>query len=145
MIAEYLDKNKIILNLKSITFKQALKKMLKVSDERTHSQIINKLMERESLMATALGKGVALPRTVITNKQKTEIIIATSPKGIKVRSFDLLPVKIVFLYLISEKDNYASILAQGLRLLNEDGLRTEFLNCKTGEELIEIIKKWEEE
>jgi len=54
-------------------------------------------------------------------------------------------VKIIFLYLFSKKDDYPSILAQSLRLLNEDSLRAELLNSKTREEIIAAIKAWEEE
>lgn len=145
MLTEYLEKNKVLLNLKAVDFKQALKKMLIVSNEKKLFQIINRIMNRESLMSTALGKGVALPRIIIENKVKTELIIAVSQKGINLNSFDLLPVKIIFLFLLSKRNDYPSILAQALRLLNEESLRNELLNSKTDDEIITIIKKWEEE
>ncbi|MCK4673775.1 PTS sugar transporter subunit IIA [candidate division WOR-3 bacterium] len=145
MLAEYFEKNRILLNFKAKDFKKALEKMLIVSSEKKHSQIIDTIIKRESLMPTVLGKGVALPRVIIANKEKTEIIIAISQKGINFKGFDLLPVKIIFLYLFSKKDDYPSILAQSLRLLNEDSLRAELLNSKTREEIIAAIKAWEEE
>lgn len=145
MLVKYFEKNRILLNFEAADFNQALKKMLLVSSEKKHSEIIKMIMERESLMSTVLGKGVALPRAVIENKEKTEIIIAISQKGINLKSFDLFPVKIIILYLFSKKDDYSSILAQTLQFLNDDSLRAELLNSKTGDEIIAAIKNWEEE
>jgi mannitol/fructose-specific phosphotransferase system IIA component (Ntr-type) len=145
MLVKYFEKNRILLNFEAADFNQALKKMLLVSSEKKHSEIIKMIMERESLMSTVLGKGVALPRVVIENKEKTEIIIAIGQKGINLKSFDLLPVKIIILYLFSKKDDYSSILAQTLQFLNDDSLRAELLNSKTSDEIIAAIKDWEEE
>ncbi len=145
MLTEYLDKEKILLNLRTSELRETLQEMLRVSSEKKHSQIIDSIMKRESLMATALGKGVALPRMIIGDKAKTEIIVALSPQGISLRSLDLLPVKIIFLYLFSKNDEYPAILAQSLRLLSEESLRIALLNSKTAEDVIAIVKKWEEE
>ncbi len=145
MLAEYLEKNRILLNFEAADFKQALAKMLTVSSEKNHSQIINTIMNRESLMSTALGKGVALPRIIIEDKATTEIIAAMSPQGISLKSLDLLPVRIIFLHLFSKRDEYSAILAQSLRLLNEESLRVALLNSRTEDEVIAVIKKWEEE
>jgi len=143
MLSEYLAKEKILLNLKATDLKEALTQMLRMSTEKKHSVIIDSIMERESLMSTALGKGVALPRIIIEDKAKTEIIVALSPLGISMKSLDLLPVKIIFLYLFSEKDGYPAILAQSLRLLSEESLRAALLNSNTTDDIITIIKKWE--
>jgi len=145
MLSEYLAKERILLNLRTADLEEALTQMLRVSTEKKHSQIIDSIMKRESLMSTVLGKGVALPRIIIEDKAKTEIIIALSPQGISLKSFDLLPVKIIFLYLFSVKDEYPAILAQSLRLLSEESLRVALLNSHTADDIMTIIKKWEEE
>jgi PTS system nitrogen regulatory IIA component len=145
MLTEYLDKEKILLDLRTSDLRETLQEMLRVSSEKKHSQIIESIMKRESLMATALGKGVALPRMIIGDKAKTEIIVALSPHGISLKSLDRLPVKIIFLYLLSKNDEYPAILAQSLRLLSEESLRVALLNSKTAEDIIAIVKKWEQE
>ncbi|HEC88442.1 MAG TPA: PTS sugar transporter subunit IIA [Thermoplasmata archaeon] len=144
MLTEYLEKNKILLEFRALDFKQLLKRMLKLSEERNCGSLIKKIIERERLMSTALGKGVALPRVVLENKAKTEIIIAVSKRGVNLTASDLVPVKIIFLFLFSKKDDYSLLLAESLRMLNDDTLRSEILNVKSAEELIQKIKKWEE-
>lgn len=145
MLADYLAREKILLNFEAKDYKQALEKMLAASSEKNLLQIVDMFMKREALMSTALGKGIALPRIVLDDKKETELIIALSTKGINANGFDRLPVKIIFLLLFSKTDDYPSIVGQSLRLLNDDALRTELLSCKTADEVIAAINEWEEE
>ncbi len=145
MLADYLDKKKIVLGLDAQDLRQALVKMLSLSDERKHGTLLDDMMARESLMSTVLGKGVAVPRVVIDGKRKTEVIIGLSKNGMDMESFDRVPVRIVMLHLLARSDDYASILAQSLRLLNDESLRNELFTCKNQEEIITTIRKWEEE
>lgn len=145
MLADYLVREKIFLNFEAKDYKQAVEKMLAASSEKGLPQIVDMFMKRESLMSTALGKGIALPRIVLDDKKKTELIIALSTKGINANGFDRSPVKIIFLLLFSKTDDHPSILGQCLRLLNDGALRTELLSCKTPDEVIIAIKEWEEE
>ena len=144
MITEYLEKNKTLLNFEANNYQHALEKMLAVSERKNHAEIIQMILKREALMPTAIGKSVALPRTILNDQMKTELIIAISPTGINLNSLDHLPVKIIFLYLFSANDNYPSFLAQSLRLLNDGNLRPELLKAKTEDELIKSIKTWEQ-
>ncbi len=145
MLADYLAREKIFLNFEAKDYKQAVEKMLAASSEKGLPQIVDMFMKREALMSTALGKGIALPRIVLDDKKKTELIIALSTKGINANGFDRSPVKIIFLLLFSKTDDHPSILGQCLRLLNDGALRTELLSCKTPDEVIIAIKEWEEE
>ncbi len=144
MLTEYLEPQRMLLNLKAPNYQDALEKMLTLSERENHTQIINSIMDRETLMTTALGKGIALPRVILQDDINTEIIIAISAEGINLDSFDHLPVRIIFLHLFSEKDNYPSLLAQSLRLLNDDNLRLELLKTKTAEKVVDSIKIWEQ-
>lgn len=145
MLTEYLQKEKIILNLHAHNFRQTLVKMLAKSNSKNRNQVLNTLIQRESLMCTKLGKGVAVPRLVTDEIKRTELIVALSRKGIGMKSFDRMPVRIVILHLFAPADDHAAILAQSLRLLNEESLRTELLKSKTADDVIAAIKKWEEE
>ena len=144
MVADYLNKNKILFDLDAVNYKQAIKQMLDISGVET-SGAIERIMEREVTMSTALGNGVALPRVILESITKTEIIIAIIPKGIKFECLDLLPIKIVILHLFSKHDDHASILARTLRLMNDDNLKNEIINCRTGDDVLEVIREWEDE
>lgn len=145
MLIDYLDKRHIIINLGAHDLRSALHEMLKISKEKAHSELIDKIMERENLMTTALGKGIAIPRIVVKNKRRSEIIIALSTKGVKAQTLDLLSIKMLFLCLFSEYENHAEILAHILRLLNDDTLRSELLRASSAEECYNTIYEWEHE
>lgn len=144
MVAEYLAKDRILFDLDAVDYKQAMEQMLHVSEAGT-SEAIERIMEREAIMSTALGNGVALPRVILENKAKTEVIMAIIPKGAKFGSLDLLPIKIIILHLFSKQDDHAAIMAQTLRLMNDDNLKNEIINCRTGNDVIEVIREWEED
>ena len=144
VVTEYLAKNRILFELDAVDYKQAMEQMLYVSEVET-SEAIEQIMEREATMSTILGNGVALPRVILKNKAKTEVIMAIIPKGARFESFDLLPIKIIILHLFSKQDDHAAILAQTLRLMNDDNLKNEIINCRTGNDVIEVIREWEED
>jgi len=144
MLGEYLKKSKVLMNVTAESIEKSLMKMLRVSDEKDHVRLVEKIIERETLMPTSLGKDIALPRVHVENKEKTEIILALSPDGLPFRSFDQQQVKIVVLFLFSDNDDAPSLLAQSLRLFNDDSLRAELVKCATEEEVIATVNKWEE-
>ncbi len=143
MLGEYLHKNKILLNFTADSIEKSLMKMLEVSDEKANTVLVQEILDREALMPTSLGKGIALPRLHVKNKDRTEIILALSPDGLPFRSFDQQQTRIIVLFLFSEKDNAASLLAQSLRVFNDDSLRSDLVNCSTEDEVIQTIKRWE--
>lgn len=145
MLSELLDENKILIHLSAQSLPDAIRIMLEKSDEKEHETIMQAIMDRESLMSTAIGKGVALPRTIIPGKKQSEIIIGMNPEGIAAQCFDLTPTRIIVLYLLSSNDDHATILAESLRLLNDDTLRVELQKVKRGHDFIATIRKWEEE
>ncbi len=144
MLAEYLSKNKIVFDLDAANYQQAIENLLEVSEADT-AQAIEQIMARESIMSTALGKGVALPRIILNSQKKTEVIMGIVSKGLKFRSFDLEPIKIIILHIFAKNDDHASILAHTLRLMNDDNLKNELINCRSAEKVIDVIKEWEEE
>ncbi|UCC11664.1 MAG: PTS sugar transporter subunit IIA [candidate division WOR-3 bacterium] len=143
MLGEYLHKDKILLNFTADTIEKSLLKMLEVSEEKANTALVQEILDRETLMPTSLGKGITLPRCHVKNKDRTEIILALSPDGLPLSSFDQQQTRIIVLFLFSEKDNAASLLAQSLRLFNDDSLRSDLMNCSTQDEVIQTIKKWE--
>lgn len=145
MLSEYVKKDRILLDFTASDYEQTLKKMLTCSGRKNHVGIIDAILKRESLMSTALGMGIALPRLVLDDNIETELIIAISPGGINLNSLDRLPVKIILLCLFSKNDDYPAILAQSLRGLNDDSLRTELIKATTEDKIVKFIKSWEEE
>lgn len=144
MLSSYLDTNKIIVDLNAKTFHDAVQQLIKRSCEQNHEILLVKLLDRERLMSTALGKGVAFPRVLIPDKTLSEIIIGISKNGIDSRGFDLVPITMIVLHIFSPQDDHAAILAESLHVFNDNTMRTELLQARNGEEFVQRVREWEE-
>ncbi|MCK4940861.1 PTS sugar transporter subunit IIA [candidate division WOR-3 bacterium] len=145
MLADYLGEGNILLNFDERSYRQALLKMLSKSVERNNLQIVDKILERENIMSTAMGKGVFLPRVIVTDKSKSEVIIAVNPNGLSFEDYGTSTANIIMLFLFSKNNDYAAILAQSLRMLNDDSLRADLLESRNAGDVIKAIREWEEE
>ena len=145
MLSSYLDEQRVLLDVEERSYGELLKKMLGKSIEKDAEQIIEMILRREKIMPTILGKGIFLPRVVLRNKKKSEVIIAISPTGLKFDDYGAVPAGIVMLFLFAEQDDHPAILAQTLRLLTDDSLRSDLFLGKKPKDIIKAIRKWEEE
>jgi len=144
VLNRFLKKDKILFNFEARNFSDALRKMLKKSEETGVHEIINQISKREKLMSFITRKNFALPRIVLGHKKNTEVIIAINKKGIKLGQ-GTEPVKIIVLFLFSPKTDSAALIAQALRIFNDDNLREELIESEKPDEAINLIKEWESE
>ena len=145
MLSDYLDKERILLNVSATGFRDMLLRMLETSTEQDKLLVVDKILEREKIMPTALGKGIFLPRVIIKEKSRSEVIIATNPSGLSFEDYASVPAYIIMLFLFSEDEDHAGILAQSLRLLNDDTLRSDILESIAPTDVIKAIAEWEED
>jgi len=145
MLSNYLDDRKVLLASKERSYRELLRKMLERSTEKNVEAIQKMILERENIMPTILGKGIYLPRAVLREKNKSEVIIAISPTGLKFDDYGSVPASIIMLFLFAGRDDHPTILAQALRLLTDDNLRSELFLSEKPKDVIKAIRKWEEE
>ena len=145
MLADYVDEHKVLLNVDERSYRGMLLKLLEKSVEKDSAVIVDKILKREKVMPTALGKGIFLPRVVLKEKPKSEVVIAVNPKGLTFEDYGTATASIIMLFLFSENDDYAAVLAQSLRLLTDDCLRRDLIKSKKPNDVIKAIREWEEE
>jgi len=119
--------------------------MLAKSDVTDIVGTVDRIIEREKVMPTALGKGIFLPRVVLDNIKRTEIFITVNHDGIVFDDYGTAVANVIMLLLLSKKDDYVALLAQCLRLLNDDCLRSDLLHCRKADDVIKVISDWEKE
>ncbi|MCK9614409.1 MAG: PTS sugar transporter subunit IIA [Candidatus Omnitrophica bacterium] len=148
-ISDYLKKEFCIMDLKATTKEQAIREVAscltvngKIKDKE---KFINDILERESLGSTGIGHKVAIPhsRTEVVNG--FAIGFGRSKEGIDFKALDGDKVNLIFLMGAnpSELNLYLRLLAELSRLLMENSFRRELLSVNTGEEVVDIIKKYE--
>ncbi len=102
--------------------------------------------ERESIMSTGVGKGIALPhaKTKSVNQSIAALIILKNPLNFD--SLDGVPVKIAFMLLGPENNVslHLRLLSKVSRLMNNDSFRNQLIECKRADDIIKLFDSIED-
>jgi mannitol/fructose-specific phosphotransferase system IIA component (Ntr-type) len=143
--------------------KQTVKAQLAVSTkEQTLDAVINLLgplvdsskletirlavKERESIMSTGVGKGLAIPHAKVPGLDSNFAAFALLENGIEYSSIDNAPVQLVFLIVgpATHNSEHIKMLSRISRLMNNDDFREKLYECSDEEAIIEAFKLEEE-
>jgi mannitol/fructose-specific phosphotransferase system IIA component (Ntr-type) len=97
--------------------------------------------ERETVMSTGIGCGVAIPHVRIDGVTKPTVGVGISHQGIEFNTLDDKPVHIVVLFAMptgSQKE-YLGLLAQVMTAMKEIGFREELGACQTADEVVALL------
>lgn len=102
-------------------------------------------IEREKLMSTGVGKGVALPHGKYVDIDDVLISVGISINGIDFDAVDGQPVHIFVLLLTPERfpSKHLKLLSKFSRMLNKVNCREEILKAVSAWEIAEIIYKYD--
>ena len=121
-----------------------LKKRKKISKEKELSE---KLVQREKLGSTAIGKGVAVPHCKIKGIKDPVVMLAVSKRSVDFYSLDGKPSHIFFL-VVSSPDNPTvnlQILAAIAHLVRKSkSLVKKILEAKNISAVLDVIREEEE-
>ena len=109
--------------------------------------LLEKLLKREELGTTAIGKGVAVPHCRAKGLKAPALLLGLSPEGVAFDAVDGKPSHVFFL-LVSPEDNPGA----GLRLLasiaglvrRSRGLSSKLIKAPTPEAIIGVLRAEEE-
>lgn len=104
------------------------------------------VLEREKIMSTGVGKGLALPHAKTKAVSGVVAALVTTAQPIDFDALDNEPVSIVFLLVgkPDAKSQHVRILSRVSRMMNTDETRNRILAANTGEELLAVIKEHEQ-
>ncbi|MEX2600267.1 MAG: PTS sugar transporter subunit IIA [Balneolaceae bacterium] len=120
-----------------------------LSDQVTDKQlsaIRSAVFEREKIMSTGVGKGLAIPHGKSAEIDTNYASFATLAEPIQYDSIDEKPVEVVFLLVGPESKNSAHIklLSRISRLMNNENFRARLNDCTTPGEIIEVFTSEED-
>lgn len=103
---------------------------------------INALKEREEIMTTGIGFGIAVPHAKLESVHKIAYAIGISKKGIEFNSIDGKPVHLVVLVAAGERQHkeYLKLLSKIMSVLKNDVIRNEIIQAKSTKDIIEILR-----
>ena len=108
-------------------------------------EVIRRVLEREKLMSTGIGGGVAIPHAQCRGAGKLAIALARTKDGVEFDALDGKPVRLFFMIIgPEEKGGYVRILARISRLLYTGDLQKSLYRAETPRQAIETLKNEEE-
>lgn len=149
-INQLLDGPFIKVNLGGTTKEDVLKGLtgLLEGDSRitNFEEMQRAVIEREQIMSTGVGKGIALPHAKTSAVNGLALAFATTAEPVDFDSVDHVPVRMLFLIVSAEKEKtlHIKLLSRISRLMNRDAVREQLLSAQTSEEIISIIRLEEE-
>lgn len=112
---------------------------------RDLEEVRTAIFERERMMSTGVGKGLALPHAKTSAVQESIAAFAATSWPIDFGSIDDHPVRLVFMLVGTEsaKSEHIKILSRVSRLMNRDRFRARLLDAKSSEEILSIFEEGE--
>ncbi len=103
---------------------------------------ITALKEREEIMTTGIGFGIAVPHAKLESIHKISFAIGISKNGIDFNSIDGMPVHLVVLVAAGERQHkeYLKLLSKIMSILKNDTIRNEMIQVKNTKDIIEILR-----
>ena len=149
-LVDFLCPEAISVDIKSQGKKEALEELCQMLSAARKlpdpKQMVQTLMERESLGSTGIGQGVAIPHAKTGAVKEQVAALGISRRGVVFEALDGEPVHILFL-LIAPNDaagNHLKALAKISRLLKDKFFRQALRDAKSAEEIIKIIREEDE-
>lgn len=149
-ISDYLKPNQVHHDFRARNKEQALTRMAAILTKVPElaaipeEQIRQLLADREAVVSTGIGNGVAIPHARIDGLKDFIVVLLAAPDGVE---FDALDRKRVHLFFIvmapSDKvSEHLKLLAGLARVLNQPAYRKEALKARTSEVLYEITGRY---
>lgn len=103
------------------------------------------IFQREEIMSTGVGKGLALPHAKTPAVRESVAAFAVSEHPIEFGSIDNQPVHLLFLLAGTEatKSEHIKILSRVSRLMNRERFRNRLLEARMPREILAIFEEGE--
>lgn len=142
--------DKIKNPLKASDKEEAIRELLEVSNGHRPSTdrdlLLTSLLEREKLMSTGVGNGVAIPHCKCSVSPDFTLALGIHNSGIDFNSIDNEPARIIFL-LTGPEDNptgHIRLLSRISRIISPRETRDQLLALKTNEEIFNFLHNEEQ-
>ncbi|MCA9755861.1 MAG: PTS sugar transporter subunit IIA [Candidatus Eisenbacteria bacterium] len=109
------------------------------------SSVLSSLVERERVMSTGIGRGVAIPHAQSGGAKALTVSIARPSQPLDFGSVDHEPVKLVFLVTgPEERGGFIRVLARISRLLCSSGLQERVLGATDPDAVVAALTEEED-
>lgn len=145
-ISDYLDEN-LVAFLETTTQEQALESLVNLLDQegklRDKQAFYQAILQREKIVSTGIGIGVAIPHAKLHGYEDFFIAIGIQKgEGIEWHALDGLPVRLIFMIggPDDQQTEYLNILSMITTAIKDEARRKQLLKAKTPQEVVAIFE-----
>jgi len=111
----------------------------------SYDEILGSVLEREEMMSTGVGFGIAIPHAKNDKITAPKMVAGIAESGIYFDSIDHRPAKIFFLLVSPKNDSgeHVRILSELSRILNNPKARDEVAAAEDGQQLVDALHRFE--
>ncbi|MFP4528459.1 MAG: PTS sugar transporter subunit IIA [Candidatus Kapaibacterium sp.] len=148
-ITDILEKQSIDTSLVAGSKQDLLDKMLELASKtgkvNNAKEARNEILEREKIMSTGVGRGIALPHAKTNSVEDSVGAMALLERPIEYEALDGEPVDVVFLLLGRENNvgNHLRLLSKISRLMNHDTFQSRLKQSTTPEQVMALLYEFE--
>ena len=146
-IADYLSLDRITI-LKETSKERALWELIHLLSKSGIITDIDEfekaIFERENIMSTSIGLGIAVPHVRLTTVNEMAMAIGVSRTGIDYKAFDDMLVYIIIMIAAPAGTHrqYLNFLAKIALLLKNDTVREGILKSQTPQQIVDVLKMY---
>ncbi|MCU0844199.1 MAG: PTS sugar transporter subunit IIA [Spirochaetes bacterium] len=143
-LSEYTKEN-FIRKLKSKNKFKAIEELARLFDGAQVcadiDELVNALVEREKIMSTGIGFGLAIPHAKIKSVKDIAFAIGISKAGINFDSIDGKPVHLIILVAAGDRQHkdYLTLLSKIMSILKDEKRRSEIIHAAKPAKIIDIL------
>jgi len=144
-LTDFLSPETIKVPLDGTTKEEVLRELMELTcrgeEEQFCDAVLETILEREGLMSSGIGQGIALPHGLWTDRTPFAGSLGIPAQPIEYDSIDGKPVEIIFLLVCDEEHTNTKLkaLARISRLLHREEFRKRLAACTLAEEAMQVI------
>jgi PTS system fructose-specific IIC component len=144
-LSKFCEEDLVSFDLKAKTKTGAIEELVDLASRSTmirdRDEVLNAVLEREKLVTTGVGYGVAFPHAKTRALKGIVIAFARSNEGIDFQAMDKKPVQLFFLIAAPEDaiGAHLNVMARLSFLMKSEQNRQKLLNARTAGEVFMIL------
>ncbi len=147
-LSDLFNEQNIVLNVEPGPKKDLLERILKYLDAkdliRDYDHVLRDVIEREKVMSTGIGNGVAIPHAYTDGVDQLVAGFFRTRTGVDFDALDGEDVDLFFIILgpKASRRDHIKILAKISRLLNHENFREELRKTAGVEDVLNVFKRF---
>ncbi|TNE73098.1 PTS sugar transporter subunit IIA [bacterium] len=144
-ISQLLTENCVSVKLQVSQKAEAIDSLINLLSDSVSADLLEQIRiavkERESIMSTGVGKGLAIPHAKVSGLEKNLAAFAILENAVEYESIDHQPVKMIFLMVgpTTQNSEHIKLLSRISRLMNNELFREKLIACDSEASLVQAF------